>query len=170
MRIQHCYICSSPVYPGHGMTFVRNDSKVFRFCRSKCHNAFKAKRNPRKLKWTKAARMARGKEMAVDSTFDFEKRRNRPIKYDRDLVVKTVRAMKKVEAIKQLRQKRFWESRHRTSRVEEKVRARREILRSIDLIAPAASRQRAAVAQIAQKAAEGLERHKAKASSAMEEA
>ncbi|KAG0141404.1 hypothetical protein CROQUDRAFT_292547 [Cronartium quercuum f. sp. fusiforme G11] len=111
MRIEKCYFCGANVYPGHGTMFVRNDAKMFRFCRSKCHKNFKMKRNPRKVRWTKAFRKAAGKEMTMDSTLDFEKRRNVPIKYDRELVNSTITAIDRVAAIKARREKAFYAAR-----------------------------------------------------------
>jgi len=117
--------------------FVRNDSKQFRFCRSKCHRNFNKKRNPRKVAWTKAYRKTRGKELAVDSTFEFEKRRNRPVKYDRDLMGKTIMAMKRVQEIKEKRELRFFENRMKDAKKEKKMQARVEIEKSIEILAPA---------------------------------
>ena len=111
MRVEHCFFCSAPAYPGRGITFVRNDAKVFRFCKSKCHKNFKLKRNPRKVRWTKAFRKAAGKEMTVDSTLEFEKRRNVPVRYDRTLVEQTLQAMQRIQEIKARRERAFYRAR-----------------------------------------------------------
>ncbi|KAL1491804.1 hypothetical protein ABEB36_012347 [Hypothenemus hampei] len=139
MRIEACYFCSSRIFPGHGIQFVRNDCKVFKFCRSKCHAAFKKKKNPRKVKWTKAYRKTVGKELAIDPSFEFEKRRNVPVKYSRETFTKAVEAMKKVEAIKQKRQSAFIKQRLRKGRIIEKERDIKEVQRNMELIrSPAA--------------------------------
>lgn len=70
------------------------------------------KRNPRKLKWTKAFRKAAGKEMTVDSTLQFEKRRHVPVTYDRDLVNATVAGMKRIAEVKARREKAFHKARY----------------------------------------------------------
>ncbi|EES98546.1 LSU ribosomal protein L24E [Giardia duodenalis assemblage B] len=112
-RIEHCSFCSKPVYPGKGICFVRNDSRVFRFCTSKCHRNFKMKRNPRKVRWTKTYRLLHNKDMATDSTYDFERRRNRAVKYDRNLWEKAVHVIDRVTEIQHARTKRHINSRKR---------------------------------------------------------
>lgn len=107
MRVEKCYFCSAPVWPGHGTVFVRNDCKQFRFCTAKCNKMFKKKRNPRKVKWTKAYRKAHGKELTCDASLEFEKRRNAPVKYDRVLMKDTVKAVKKITNIRKKREAHF---------------------------------------------------------------
>jgi large subunit ribosomal protein L24e len=118
------------------MTFVRNDSKIFRFCRSKCHKNFNRKRNPRKVKWTKSFRKAAGKEMALDTTFDFEKLRNRAVKYDRELMGATIHAIERVQQIKEKREERFYNNRMKASKGFAKERDLRELEQNISLIEP----------------------------------
>uniref|UniRef100_A0A2K6A6P0 Probable ribosome biogenesis protein RLP24 n=1 Tax=Mandrillus leucophaeus TaxID=9568 RepID=A0A2K6A6P0_MANLE len=113
MRIEKCYFCSGPIYPGHGMMFVRNDCK---------------KRNPCKVRWTKAFRKAAGKELTVDNSFEFEKRRNEPIKYQQELWNKTIDAMKRVEEIKQKRQAKFIMNRLKKNKELQKVQDIKEQL------------------------------------------
>ena len=69
------------------------------------------KRNPRKLGWTKAFRRAAGKELTVDSTLAFAARRNVPIRYNRDTIESTVKAMQRVEEIKAKRERVFYKKR-----------------------------------------------------------
>lgn len=135
MRIETCHFCSRPCYPSKGITFVRNDAKMFRFCRSKCHKNFKMKRNPRKLAWTKSYRAAHGKEMTVDSTLAFAARRNVPVRYNRDLVAKTLQAMKRVEEVKQRRERLFYKERMKGNK-ERQLAADRKLVEEFQHLLP----------------------------------
>merc|ERR1712008_444693 len=110
------------------------------FCRGKCHKAFKRKKNPRKAKWTKAFRKSSGKELAVDPSFEFEKKRNVPVKYDRELWQNSINAMQRVEEIKNKRQA------HHIFQRMKKVKDIKEVERDLPLIkSPAAGLRQAMV-------------------------
>ena len=134
MRIETCYFCSGPIYPGHGIVFVRNDAKIFRFCRSKCHRNFKAKKNPRKIRWTKAYRKTHGKELVTDPVYDFEKIRNTPIKYNRNIWTDTIQAMDKLAKIRKDREDRFFEKRMRRAAHDKKEIIKKDLIRHEQLI------------------------------------
>ena len=114
--------------------FVRNDAKEFRFCRSKCHKAFKQRRNPRKLKWTKAFRKAAGKELAVDSTLTFAQRRNVPVRYNRELVATTLKAMARIEEIRQKRERAFYKNRMRGNKERDFLRDKKLVESNPELL------------------------------------
>ncbi|KAH0721013.1 hypothetical protein KY290_006296 [Solanum tuberosum] len=60
------------------------------------------KRNPRKVKWTKAYRRLHGKDMTQDSTFEFERKCNRPERLTG--MMKGKKAKEQRKAIKELEQ------------------------------------------------------------------
>lgn len=92
------------------------------------------KRNPRKLKWTKAFRRAAGKEMTVDSTLAFGAKRNVPVRYDRDLVAKTLKAMERVNEIRTRRERVFYKRRMAGRKERELARARRLVAENEHLL------------------------------------
>ncbi|KAJ8436666.1 hypothetical protein Cgig2_006376 [Carnegiea gigantea] len=134
------------IYPGHGIQFVRNDAKgfnnlfdivsvqIFKFCRSKCHKNFKMKRNPRKVKWTKAYRSLLGKDVTQESDLKLERKRNRPERYDRNLmrdILDSIRHNDRVESHKAERHslKKLEANKHRREKEKQK-----ELQQDISLI------------------------------------
>ncbi|KAK5160289.1 ATPase-activating ribosome biosynthesis protein [Oleoguttula sp. CCFEE 6159] len=130
--LQRLHLTSLP-----GITFVRNDARVFKFCRSKCHKNFKMKRNPRKLAWTKSFRKAHGKEMTVDSTLSFAARRNVPVRYNRELVATTLKAMQRVSEIRARRERVFYKNRMQGNRQKQREADRKLVEENQHLLPPA---------------------------------
>lgn len=100
------------------------------------------KRNPRKLRWTKAFRKAAGKELAIDTTFAFERRRNRIIKYDRDTVAATLRAMPVIDKIRHDREHDFYRARMVVREKETRKDALRELATGLDVLGPLVVREK----------------------------
>lgn len=110
------------------------------------------KKNPRKVRWTKAYRKAAGKELTVDPAFEFEKRRNVPTKYNRELWTKTVAAVKKIKDIRDRRERHFVMERLRKGTDVEIEMDVRDVQKNIALIrSPAAGlRERQNKAKLAE--------------------
>lgn len=102
------------------------------------------KRNPRKLRWTKAYRKASGKELAIDTTFSFERRRNRVSKYDRDMVATTLKAMPVIEKIKTQREHDFHKVRMVVREKETRKDALRQLATGLDVLGPLVVREKIA--------------------------
>lgn len=95
---------------------------------------FKMKRNPRKLKWTKAFRKSAGKEMIVDTTLTFAARRNIPVRYNRDLVATTLKAMQRVSDIRTKRERVFYKNRMAGNKERERAANRKLVAENEHLL------------------------------------
>jgi len=73
---------------------------------------------------------------AQDSTFEFEKRRHKPIKYDREIMTTTIRAMKRVAEIQKAREERFYDKRMAVAKVMEREAHAVEIADAVHLLEP----------------------------------
>lgn len=128
--------------------------QIFRFCRGKCHKAFKKRKNPRKTGWTKAHRKAFGKELTIDPSFEFERRRNIPVKYNRELWTKTIGAIKRINEIREKREGHFVLTRLRKGHDVEVEMDVKDVQRNMALIrSPAAGLRERRAKEEAQEAA-----------------
>merc|ERR1712050_124548 len=106
----------------------------------------------------KAFRKSAGKELAVDPSFEFEKRRNVPVKYDRELWANTVTAMQRVEEIKNKRQAHHIFQRMKLAKKIQKIKDIKEVERDLALIkSPAAGLRQAMKAKDAEVTMEDAE-------------
>ena len=92
------------------------------------------KRNPRKVKWTKAYRALAGKDLTDDAVFAMERKRNVPEKYDRALVAKSVAAMKRADELRVARAARHHEARMRGARAREAVAERAALEHGLHMV------------------------------------
>ena len=56
VKTETCSFSGLRIYPGHGIFFVRGDSKGFKFLSRKVKSYFTQRLNPRKLAWTQLYR------------------------------------------------------------------------------------------------------------------
>jgi len=86
------------------------------------------------MAWTKSFRAARGKELTADSTFDFERRRDVVVKYDRTLMAKTVAAMQRINEIRSARVARLHALRMSLKQKSVRAQQRKVLVRNVELL------------------------------------
>lgn len=72
--------------------------------------------------------------MTVDSTLEFEKRRNVPVRYDREMMQQTVKTMKRVQEVKKKREHVFYRKRMEKAKQAKKEATIKEVQKDIQLI------------------------------------
>ncbi|GAA5797328.1 ATPase-activating ribosome biosynthesis protein [Helicostylum pulchrum] len=94
--------------------------------------------------------------MVIDSTFEFEKRRNVPVRYDRNMMATTIKAMKRVQEIRSKRERAFYKNRMVGNKALEKEDDIRVVNQNIEL-APLEAKKRVQAMKAEKAKAENME-------------
>ncbi len=95
-----------------------------------------------------------GEEMVVDSTLEFAARRNVPVRYNRELVEKTVKAISRVNEIRARRERVFYKKRMAGNKEREREANRKLVEENSHLLPKMRASERAALVE---NGVEGLE-------------
>ncbi|ORY36322.1 hypothetical protein BCR33DRAFT_722121 [Rhizoclosmatium globosum] len=97
MRTEICNFSGFKIYPGHGKTYIKADSRSYRLINGKCESLFLQRIKPSKLDWTIVFRRLHKKGQAEEAS---KKRSRRTVKAQRAVVGATLDAIKAKKAQK----------------------------------------------------------------------
>jgi len=120
MKVGLCAFSGFKIYPGHGIKYVRGDSKHFTFVDPKNEALFLGRKNPRKIRWTQVYRRLHKKGIVEETT---RKRTRKTQKLQRAIVGATL------EAIKQKRNQKPEERAATREAALREIKARKKALR-----------------------------------------
>merc|ERR1711934_650097 len=73
IKTETCRFSGLRIYPGRAVKFVRTDTQIFTFLKSKCRTLFNQRKKPAKLAWTTLYR----KQHKKDQTTEVNKKKRR---------------------------------------------------------------------------------------------
>merc|ERR1712039_935815 len=73
IKTETCRFSGLRIYPGRAVKFVRSDTQIFTFLKSKCRTLYNQRKKPAKLSWTALYR----KQHKKDSTQEATKKKRR---------------------------------------------------------------------------------------------
>ncbi|KAI8388473.1 ribosomal protein L24e-domain-containing protein, partial [Radiomyces spectabilis] len=82
-RLEICSFSGYKIYPAKGKTYVRLDSRTFKFINGKAESYFLQRLNPRKIRWTVIYRRLNKKGVTEEIA---KKRTRRTVKHERAIV------------------------------------------------------------------------------------
>lgn len=96
-RIEKCSFSWYKIYPGHGIRFVRGDTRLFVFSGSKTRCCYKIKRSSRNTKWTGDWRKANKKDISKTTK---KRVKRRAVRFQKDYVGMTLEEIRNKKKIK----------------------------------------------------------------------